>query len=408
MPSLLWALAACAPLAAASPLRPRTGASDADITPTPTNSWGFPGVPTVTIGPDPVYPGGPINPDPVYPGGSINPDPIYPGGPINPDPVYPGGPINPDPVYPGGPINPDPIYPGTPLTPDPVSPGGDLDPDPVYPGGAINPDPTYPGGAIDPDPESPGGAINPDPVGPGSPITPDEPVEGDGDSFGIGSAPAAAARAVADDPPPTFTFGQPWTLPTIFPDPVVPGGSLQPGNPGEGGPIRPDDPGYSNPFEPWLGGGKRRRRDAAASSSSSSSSSSSTVVQAGPPTQRPIVERPLPYNPGGPMKAGRGVRSAQDDCTYTLTPAGSAAATAAPVPPAPCAWNGVLTVYTSTTTVLQAVDCRGCAFVDTRHGQPRFHGGAHACPNRIVSTSTTATTPQTVYATVCAASAATA
>lgn len=74
-------------------------------------------------------------------------------------------------------------------------------------------------------------------------------------------------------------------------------------------------------------------------------------------------------------------------CTFTMA--------AEPVV-SPCSWNGVMTIYPSETTVVRAVDCQGCGHVQVKHH-------IYMCPDFIIRSSTSVTTPSTRYQTVCAA-----
>ncbi|KAL1898264.1 hypothetical protein Sste5346_003672 [Sporothrix stenoceras] len=118
-------------------------------------------------------------------------------------------------------------FPGRP-TGGPGFPGGGIHPDPVYPGGRIEPNPVYPGGSLNPDPVTPGAPIVADPATPGGELDPDDPSYGDDYESTL-----KVGRDVADDPPPTFGFGEP-APPTLSPGPVIPGGPLE-GDGGDGG-----------------------------------------------------------------------------------------------------------------------------------------------------------------------------
>lgn len=241
----------------------------------------------------------------------------FPGGGIHPDPVYPGGPIKPDPVYPGGSLNPDPVTPGAPIIADPASPGGELNPD----------DPSY------------------------------------GDDY---DSALKVGRAVQDDPPPTFGFGEP-APPTLSPGPLTPGGPLE----GDGG-----DSGWGGSF--------------GALSPSPSSSPSSFFPR-----------KPVDIDNEGNRAARRGVEdeaeaeaaTVNSACTYTLDVASAAHL------PAPCTWDGTLTQYASTATLVQSVNCQGCDHL-------RVVGDIYACPIFSVRGSTTIDTATTIFRTKCAASAA--
>ncbi|KAL6871246.1 hypothetical protein J3F83DRAFT_734744 [Trichoderma novae-zelandiae] len=80
-------------------------------------------------------------------------------------------------------------------------------------------------------------------------------------------------------------------------------------------------------------------------------------------------------------------------CTSTLTLTMSRL----PTPPywPQCAWDGTLSVYSSTVTLPRPVDCGGCADVRVTE-VPVVH-----CPARIISASVRVSTPTTTYRTVC-------
>lgn len=89
------------------------------------------------------------------------------------------------------------------------------------------------------------------------------------------------------------------------------------------------------------------------------------------------------------------VQLSSPGCTSTLVLTQSRL----PTPPywPQCSWDGTLTLYPSTVTINRSVDCDGCAAVQVTE-VPRVH-----CPAEIVSTSVYATTPLTLYRTVCSA-----
>lgn len=222
-----------APLVEASPVLRR---ENGEFGPAPT--WWFP-VPTGHP-----LPGGPLRPDPIFPGGKISPDPVSPGAPIIADPSGPGGEIDPDEPWYDSTLHPSrtvaddpppsfglgegettigasPVVPGAPIVPDPVAPGAPILADPVADGGEINPDPVAPGAPIVADPLSPGGEIVP---------VPEEPEDPEDSWYGDDSV-SHASRDVADDPPPSFNFGEPLP-PSISTGPIVPGGPLNGDNNG--------------------------------------------------------------------------------------------------------------------------------------------------------------------------------
>ncbi|KAL6808947.1 hypothetical protein GGI42DRAFT_316814 [Trichoderma sp. SZMC 28013] len=83
-------------------------------------------------------------------------------------------------------------------------------------------------------------------------------------------------------------------------------------------------------------------------------------------------------------------------CTSTITLTQSRLST----PPfwAQCSWDGTMTVYPSTVTIDDPVDCHGCTDVRVT-AVPMVH-----CPAMIISTVVHVATPSTTYRTVCAAS----
>lgn len=251
------------------------------------------------------------------------------------------------------------LFPGAP-TGTPGNPGGIIQPDPVWPGGPITPDPVWPGGPITPDPVSPGAPIVADPTSPGGELTPDDPSYGDDDStFHVG-------RAVEDDPPPTFGFGVP-APPTISSGPLIPGGPLN-GDGGDGGWPQPSFGGLSSPLSPRAGDVD--------------------------------VARDIDNDGSRPAQRGVEVKSvaiaaAAAACTYTLDVASAIHL------PAPCTWDGTVTQFASTATVVQAVDCHGCDHL-------RIVGNTYACPAFIIRGTTNVDTATTIFRTKCAALAATA
>ena len=74
-------------------------------------------------------------------------------------------------------------------------------------------------------------------------------------------------------------------------------------------------------------------------------------------------------------------------CTYTMSESVAS----------PCAWNGILTQYPSTTTAFREVSCNGCSdvFVHKEH---------YYCPIQRIESTELAKTASTYWSTVCAAS----
>ncbi|KAK4067130.1 uncharacterized protein Triagg1_7858 [Trichoderma aggressivum f. europaeum] len=80
-------------------------------------------------------------------------------------------------------------------------------------------------------------------------------------------------------------------------------------------------------------------------------------------------------------------------CTSTMTLTQSRLST----PPfwAQCSWDGTMTVYPSTVTIDDPVDCHGCTDIRVT-AVPAVH-----CPAKIISTVVHVATPSTTYRTVC-------
>ncbi|KAL5088297.1 hypothetical protein Trisim1_006749 [Trichoderma cf. simile WF8] len=90
------------------------------------------------------------------------------------------------------------------------------------------------------------------------------------------------------------------------------------------------------------------------------------------------------------------IPSSLPGCTSTITLTQSRLST----PPfwQQCSWDGTMTVYPSTVTIDDPVDCHGCTDVRVT-SVPMVH-----CPAMIISTVVHVATPSTSYRTVCAAS----
>ena len=99
-----------------------------------------------------------------------------------------------------------------------------------------------------------------------------------------------------------------------------------------------------------------------------------------PPDQllgQPAMPRITP-SPAQPIPRAKG-------CTTTVTQ---------PTPSNPCAWDGTQTLYPSTTTMYQGIDCHGCTALSvSRH--------IYFCPNHVWNDTTRASTPSTYWSTVC-------
>ncbi|OAA67934.1 hypothetical protein SPI_00129 [Niveomyces insectorum RCEF 264] len=192
------------------------------------------------------------------------------------------------------------------------------------------------------------------------------------------------APTVTISVPPTFTT----SVGGLVPDPVgwgpfvpptnIPGGPLVPDNPNgddndnDGGNDNDDDDDDDDGNTGWPGfGGSFYPPRAAAPRAAPIPSTA--VVSAATKTKTET-------------ETGTAVPTAAAACTFTMTGLR---------PTNACSWNGMLTVYPSTTTLLAAVDCHGCRDVAVQN----YH---FACPDFIISGSTSVTTPSTRYETVCA------
>lgn len=84
------------------------------------------------------------------------------------------------------------------------------------------------------------------------------------------------------------------------------------------------------------------------------------------------------------------------NCTTTLTLTQSRL----PTPPywPQCSWDGTLSIYSSTVTVENSIDCHGCSDVQVTE-VPRVN-----CPAMIITASEHVATPSTLHLTVCSAS----
>ncbi|KAL7944319.1 hypothetical protein V8C42DRAFT_358506 [Trichoderma barbatum] len=82
-------------------------------------------------------------------------------------------------------------------------------------------------------------------------------------------------------------------------------------------------------------------------------------------------------------------------CTSTMT----LTLSRLPTPPywPQCSWDGTMSIYSSTVTVYQPLDCNGCTDVRVT-AVPMVH-----CPAKIISTSVYVATPTTTYHTICSA-----
>ena len=214
------------------------------------------------------------------------------------------------------------------------SAGGAFIPERDLPGGGISPDPGVSGGSMEPDYPSSTAEVSPDSTEPGESVSPDSPIAG-----GVILPPQIRDLPLPANPGGPIIFSPSSTATGIqSPSGIIPGGPMKP-------PKR-DEPLSFNPGGPMI-----------------------------PASAPASLETPSPVLPVPPIKG----------CTTTISETGRH----------PCSWNGIQTVYPSTTELYDYVNCHGCLDV-------YVHRPVYYCPMFVIDSVTTVTTPSTYWSTVCA------